>query len=111
VEFENFINNEDTSTETLTAQAKDNAGSSASTSSPTISYTAATINSVTFEPNSKVVDASTILDVTFQVGAFDLTSGFNIILTFPTRFDNSQSYFASNPTCSNGTANIAASPT
>lgn len=59
-----------------------------------------------------VVDATAPLRVDFSVGAFTLSSAFNIILIFPARYSTSQSYFptAGSYTCAGVTANLASTP-
>ena len=111
--FQNFVNNDYTQSESVTARAIDASGSiSGASSTLTVSYTAATITTVTFTPQSLVVADTGELLVSFNVGAFDLTADFNAQITFPDRFNNEDPYFASGSlVCRNGTTNIAASPT
>jgi hypothetical protein len=79
----------------------------------TISYTAATVSTVTLTPQSMIVaDATNELLVSFNVGAFDLTAAFKILMVFPDRFNSNNAYFPTGSfTCRNGTSTIAAAPT
>jgi hypothetical protein len=55
-----------------------------------------------------VADSTNELLVSFNVGAFALSSSFKILLVFPARFNNADAYFpATTYTCRNGTSNIA----
>ena len=98
--------------ETATGKVVNTAGSASGTTTLTTSYTALAMTSVTLTPQSLVVDATGELKVDFVVGTFDLTSAFTIIMTFPSRFNDEQTYFptASSYSCRNGTSNIAVSP-
>jgi hypothetical protein len=107
------LNNQYTETETVTLRAIDSALSISSSETMSISYTAAAMAAVTLTPQSLIVaDSTDELLVTFNVGVFDLTSAFTILIILPARFTTSDAYFPANTyTCRNGTTNIAASPT
>jgi hypothetical protein len=106
------LNNQYTESETVFMQAINSTSVITSTDSKTVSYTAATMAAVTLTPQSLIVaDSTAELRVTFNVGVFDLTSAFKILIVLPARFGTSDAYFpAATYTCRNGTTNIAASP-
>ena len=109
-QFSNFINAPYTKLETATGKSVATSGIQ-STRSISISYTALTMNSVVLDPQSLVVADTNKLKVTFTVGTFDITSSFSVIMTFPARYSTTLPYFTGGLTCSNGTTNIATSPT
>lgn len=112
ITFQNYLNNEYTATETVTARGIDSSSNLASSTSMTVSYSVATAASVTFTPQSTEVAATGELLVSFNVGVFALSSSFNIQLTFPDRFNDEDAYFpTASYTCRNGTGNIASAPT
>lgn len=65
-----------------------------SSASVSVTYTFITMTSVTLEPQSLIVADTNKLKVTFTVGTFDLTSNFNVIMTFPARYSTTQPYFS-----------------
>ena len=109
LQFSNYVNGQYATTETVNGKAV--SGSTvASTTAISLTYTYITMSSVTLTPQSLVVADTNKLKVTFTVGTFDLTSDFNVIMTFPARFSTTQPYFSGSITCSNATTNIITSP-
>ena len=106
LKMSNFVNGDTTQTESATATMRNDSNVADVTTALSIQYTSLTINTVTLTPQSLIVDATTPLLVTFNVGTFDLTSDFHVIMIFPARFTSTESYFPNNISCSNNTANI-----
>lgn len=115
-DFQNYVNHDYTQQEGIQLQVFKTGNTTANyTGIAYIDYTAATVSTVTLTPQSLVVGENAPVLVAFEVGAFDLTADFKIIMTFPRRFffatpTTNQGYFDGTITCSNNTALIQASP-
>ena len=84
-EFSNYLNHDYTEDETITVSLNNN---TAGRQSSVISYTAASVGTVTFEPTSDIVGDSTPLLVNFTTNSVDLSSSFNIAIEFPARYND-----------------------